>query len=117
MCGEPGQRDPVLTNVLICRYSHKSLVGDPHAAAPSAPPAAAPAAVSLLPLDGGNITVSPADLDEMLADPEIREALNPEILAALAQVTHWSPIGGDDRWYCPARDGSRARVDHREAPP
>ena len=41
---------------------------------------------SLLPLDGGSITLSPADLDAMLSDPAVVRALSPEIKAALEQV-------------------------------
>ncbi|NUQ13238.1 MAG: hypothetical protein HUU26_13075 [Gemmatimonadaceae bacterium] len=41
---------------------------------------------SLLPLDGGNITVSPADLDAMLADPDVVKALSPDIRSAIEQV-------------------------------
>ena len=45
-----------------------------------------PTARSLLPLDGGSITLSPVDLDAMLSDLEVVRALSPEIKAALEQV-------------------------------
>ena len=83
VCGEPGRCELGQPNLLICRYGHRSLMAEP----PAAPaPAAASPQRSLLPLDGGSITISPADLDAMLSDPDVRQALSPEIAAALEQV-------------------------------
>ena len=87
VCGEPGRRELDHSNVLICRHGHRSLIASPSAAPPPAAPTEAVSPLrSILPLDGGSFTISPADIDAMLSDPEIVQALSPEIKAALAQV-------------------------------
>ncbi|MCC6556094.1 MAG: hypothetical protein IT372_24295 [Polyangiaceae bacterium] len=85
VCGEPGRIDPAQPTILVCRSAHRSLIGPGAAPPPAARPIVTPA-TSLLPLDGRNITVSAADLDAMLADPEVLQALSPDIRSALEQV-------------------------------
>jgi len=80
VCGEPGRRDPVRGDVLICRHNHRSLVAG--AEVPRAP-AASPVTSQG---DELSLTVSASDLDAMLADQDVLQALSPEITAALKQV-------------------------------
>jgi len=88
VCGEPGQRDPAQPTILRCRHNHRSLVSGAAATSELAPPPQAgnsrrvPAGT----VEGGNLTISAADLDAMLADPDVLQALSPDITAALQQV-------------------------------
>jgi len=80
VCGEPGRRDPVQGDVLICRHNHRSLVvGAEVPRAPAASPVTSQG-------DEPSVTISASDLDAMLADPDVLQALSPEITAALKQV-------------------------------
>ena len=87
VCNEPGRRELGHPCVLVCRYGHRSLIAPARVTPPpSALAAAGSPPHSLLPLDGGSITLSPGDLDAMLSDLEVVRALSPEIKAALEQV-------------------------------
>lgn len=83
VCREPGRIDPEQRHILICRNNHRSLVGPP----PPEPPApAVPPPPQSPPADGGRLSFSRADLDSMLADPEVLRSLGPEMTTALKQV-------------------------------
>jgi hypothetical protein len=87
VCNDAGRRELGHPSVLVCRYGHQSLVAPARLAPPpSALAAAGSPPPSLLPLNGGSIALSPADLDAMLSDPEVVRTLSPEINAALEQV-------------------------------